>query len=241
MKQNFCPHCGNKLEQVFKFCPSCGKELGTVVPVKQVQPKEKTKQEKTPAKKSNSYTILALSFVFAITVVFLVLRSNRPADNPQTAGTQQAPNGQPTEQMNQMMQSVLETKAALEKDPLNYQLNVKMGNNAFDIGRFEQAVKYYRTAVSVNDSDADVLIDLGVAYFNLNASDSALYFMNSALAINPVHPQGLFNTGIVYFNMGDTLQAINIWKKLVETNGDMPQAKNAQKFIEQLKNKLNKS
>ena len=239
MKQNFCPYCGNKLEKNFKFCPSCGKELNSADYSKEEKQEEKAKQKELPSTRITSYTLLALSFIFAITVVFLVLSSNQHTD--EGAAGQQAQAEQPTEQMNQMMQSVLETKAALEKDPLNYELNVKMANNAFDIGRFEQAVKYYRTAVSVNDSDPDILIDLGVAYFNLNASDSALYFMNSALEINPLHPQGLFNTGIVYFNMGDTLQAIDIWEKLVETNGDMPQAKNAQKFIEQLKNKLNKS
>ena len=240
MKQNFCPFCGNKLQQEYKFCPSCGEELKPGTPVKKI---DKIAPSKAPVKKSsNSYLILAISFVFAITVIYMVLKSNQPEEQTAMASNgMPESNGQPTEQMNQMMQSVLETKAALEKDPLNYDLNVKMGNNAFDIGRFEQAVKYYRTAVSVNKSDPDVLIDLGVAYFNVNKSDSALYFMQSALKINPQHPQGLFNAGIVYFNMGDSLQAINYWEKLVDTNADLPQAKTAQKFIEQIKSKLNKS
>jgi len=241
MKQNFCPYCGNKLQQEYKFCPSCGEELKLSAPSKS---KAKSTPVKAPEKKTNSsYLLLAFSFVFAITVVFLVLRSNQPDEQTAMGGNVAAPgpNGQPTEQMNQMMQSVLETKAALEKDPLNYDLNVKMGNNAFDIGRFEEAVKYYRTAVSVNASNPDVLIDLGVAYFNTNNSDSALYFMQSALKIDPQHPQGLFNAGIVYFNMGDSLKAIDYWEKLVDSHADVPQAKTAQKFIEQLKSKLNKS
>jgi len=238
MKQNFCPYCGNKLEQEYRFCPSCGKELkdeAATVEKKQSKPEQ-------PVKSGNSYTILTVSFVFAIVVIFLVLRSNQRPENEHVAGSgAQGPAGQPTEQMNQMMQSVLEAKAALEKDPLNYDLNVQMGNNSFDIGRFEQAVKYYRTAISVDGTDPDVLIDLGVAYFNVNKSDSALYYMQSALKINPTHPQGLFNAGIVHFNIGDSLQAIDYWEKLVDTDSNLPQAKTAQKFIEQLKSKLNKS
>lgn len=238
MKHNFCPSCGNELEQEYKFCPSCGNELKATVssPTKKEARQENTKQT------SNSYLILLVSFLFAITVVFLVLRSNQHSEADHVAADE-APNqsGQPSEQMNQLMQSVLETRKALQEDPLNYDLNVKMGNNSFDIGRFKEAVKYYRTALSVKDSDPDVLIDLGVAYFNLNASDSAIFFMNSALDINPKHPQGLFNAGVVHFNIGDSLQAIEYWEKLVATNADLPQAKTAQKFIEQLKNKINKS
>jgi tetratricopeptide (TPR) repeat protein len=244
MKYNFCPSCGNKLEQEYKFCPACGVELKTGNAPKEKKQTKIKDSTKTSTKKSNSYIILAVSFVFAITVVFLVIRSNQQAKEQETAGNQnqaQMPSGQPTEQMNALMQSVLETKKALETDPLNYDLNVKMGNNAFDIGRFEQAIKYYRTAVSVKSTDPDVLIDLGVAYFNQNNPDSALYFMDSALKISPEHPQGLFNAGIVHFNIGDSLQAIKYWEKLVTTNGDLPQAKTAQKFLEQLKSKLNKS
>jgi len=240
MKYNFCPSCGNKLEQEYKFCPSCGVELKTGTAPKE---KKQTKLKET-SKSTNSYLVLAIAFIFAITVVYLVVRSNQPANEQQTAANQnqaQMPSGQSSEQMNAMMESVLETKKALEADPLNYDLNVKMGNNAFDIGRFEQAIKYYRTAVSVKNNDPDVLIDLGVAYFNQNNPDSAIYFMDSALKINPEHPQGLFNAGIVHFNIGDSLEAIKYWEKLVTTNGDLPQAKTAQKFLEQLKSKLNKS
>lgn len=236
MKHNFCPSCGNKLEQEYKFCPSCGNELSAVVLEKS---ETKPKQEKSTAK-SNSYLILVISFIFAVTVVFFVLDSNKKEETNVGMSNQTA-DGQPTEQMNQMMQSILDTKKALEEDPDNYELNIKMGNNSFDIGRFEQAIKYYRTAIEVNDTDPNVLIDLGVAYFNINASDSALFFMDSALEINPTHPQGLYNAGIVHFSIGDSLKAVEYWEKLVATNGDLPQAKSAQKFIEQLKSKISKS
>lgn len=235
MKHNFCPSCGTKLEQDYKFCPNCGNEIKTTSPVKT----DNNAKTVTNIKKSNSPLILSVAILFAIIVVYLVLDSNQKETEQGMAANAAQSQGQPPAQMNQMMESVLETKKALEADPLNYDLNVQMGNNAFDIGRFELAAKYYRTAVSVRNTDPGVLIDLGVAYFNLNKADSALYFMNSALNINPMHPQGLYNIGIVYFNNGDTAKAIENWEKLVATNADLPQAKTAKKFVEQLKSKLN--
>jgi predicted TPR repeat methyltransferase len=71
--------------------------------------------------------------------------------------------------------------------------------------------------------------------------DSALYYMKSALEISPNHPQGLFNAGVVNISTGDSLSAINYWERLVNINGDSPQAKRAKILVETIKNKLNKS
>jgi tetratricopeptide (TPR) repeat protein len=237
MNTKKCKSCKTENPINAKFCSQCGEKF------KEIRKPKKVEKQNEPVKKSNSFFILALALLFAFVTIFLVLDSNRRAFQEKVSSrlNQNPDPGQVAEQSPQamqMMESVQKTKAALDQDPENYELNVQMANNYFDIGRFESAIGHYKTAIKKNASDANVLIDLGVSFFNTNHQDSALKYMDAALKINPTHPQGLYNVGIVHFSMGDSLEAINIWQKLVDTNSQSPQAQTAQKFLEQLKSKL---
>ncbi|NOG44053.1 MAG: tetratricopeptide repeat protein [Calditrichaeota bacterium] len=236
MKNNFCPSCGAKLENNPNFCSSCGEKLESTSAKKSPQKTKKTE----PPKKSNSYFILALAFLFAIVTIILVNNSNTKSFQKKlNSKVSQTPAENPD--LNRMMNTIQELRKQLDADPSNYELNVKMGNSFFDISRFPDAIKHYQKALEVNATDPNVLIDLGVAYFNTNSSDSALMYMQTALKIDPTHSQGLYNSGIVHFNMGDSLGAIKMWEKLIETNSQSPQAATAKKFIDQIKSKITKS
>jgi cytochrome c-type biogenesis protein CcmH/NrfG len=230
--QNFCPSCGEKIEQLSNFCPNCGAKIKAEV----------RKEEKANIKlKISTGVVLFSGVIIALMIVFLVLQSNRTKLQEKQAATAAANNPAQSAQLNQMMQGILETKKALEEDPENFELNVKMGNNYFDIGRFKEAVRQYRNALRIKEAEPSVLIDTGVAYFNLNQMDSARYFIENALKIVPNHPQGLYNLGIVHFNVGDSLKALKYWEQLVENNENSPQANAAKQFIERIKNTKTKS
>jgi len=232
MNQKQCLSCNAHNAVNAKFCSECGTEF-------QAEKKQESKKTKTE-QKSNSFLWLFAAFLFAIVTIFLVLDSNRKTVEINTANTAvQSPEQQA--QMNQMMEGIQKIKRELDQNPNDYKLNVQMGNNYFDIGRFPQAIQHYKRALNQDGSDPNVLIDIGVAYFNTNNSDSALYFMNNALKINPDHAQGLYNIGIVHFNRGDSATAIQNWEKLVQIHKDSPQADAAKKFIDQIKNKQNNS
>jgi tetratricopeptide (TPR) repeat protein len=236
MKQNFCSSCGNKITENSRYCPQCGVKIDTG---------ENTQKTKVPVEKktlarSNSFVLLSLSIAFALVVILLVLDSNDTALQ-QKVRTVANLNPQQQEQVSQMMERIKNVKKQLETDPTNYALLVEMGNGNFDIGRYKEAISYYRRATFVNSSDPNVLIDLGVAYFNMSKADSALMYMNHALKIDPLNAQGLYNTGIVHFSIGDSLKAITQWEKLIEANSGTPQAQAAKKFIEKLKSETTKS
>jgi tetratricopeptide (TPR) repeat protein len=232
MKDSFCPSCGVKNKQDSKFCTNCGTQLE--------QKTDSEKVNKEQPKKSNSFILLLFAFVLSIIAIVLITNSNQKSYQNKLA-SKVVQNPQNQENLNNMMTSIQDLRKELNANPQSYELNVKMANNFFDIGRFPDAVKHYQIALKINNSDPNVLIDLGVAYFNINASDSALNYINEALKINPNHPQGLYNSGIVHFNMGDSLGAVKMWEKLIKMNSDTPQAQTAKKFIDQLKNKITKS
>lgn len=226
-----CPSCKQENDANAKFCSNCGTKLKEDKPLK---------TEKKQPSQSNSVMLLFVALVFAVVVIFVVLNNNLEHYQAKlekgvqkTQGMAQQKNGPPPE----IMAKVLDLKKRLGQDPTNYELNVEMGNNYFDIGRFKKAVKNYLVAVNQRASDPSVLIDLGVSYFNLGKMDSAKVFMTKALSINPRHQQGLYNLGIVYFNQGDTAKAVQNWKKLISVGGNSREVQTAKKFIEQIESK----
>ncbi len=229
MNSTYCSACGAENTPDARFCSQCGE------PLQQAAVENTVKDETAKTEKTNSMFYLAVTVIVALLIVFLIINENRQEYLTKLAkkGMSQAPRGE--EAPPALMQKVLAAKAALEKDPRNYKLNVELGNNYFDIGRFEQAIQYYSTAISVNDKNPSVLIDLGVAYYNLQDFDNALKYMRQALDISPEHVQGLYNLGIVYFNKGDKNSALQAWEKLLQVNPASREAQTAKKFVEQIK------
>jgi len=80
-----------------------------------------------------------------------------------------------------MMKQIQILKDNWEKDPQSFEHNVNLGNAYFDISRFDQAVFYYRNAITQKGGNPNVSIDLAVSYFNLDKADSALFFIEDAL------------------------------------------------------------
>ncbi|HHM02974.1 MAG TPA: tetratricopeptide repeat protein [Caldithrix abyssi] len=232
MDKIFCPSCGAQNSLEARFCSQCGNALPEIKEMK----KAPAKNTQDTSGNSNSMFYLGLTLVLSLLVVFWVITENRQEyldKLKKTTESKAAPaQGAPPPAV---MQKVMAAKAALEKDPKNYELNVEMGNNYFDIGRFEQAIGYYTTAISVNDKNPSVLIDLGVAYYNIKDFDNALKYMNQALKISPDHVQGLYNLGIVYYNTGDKNKAVKAWEKLLKVSPDSREAQAARKFVEQIK------
>ncbi len=224
-----CPACGAENTKDARFCSQCGE------PLQKAENNNTVKEKSGSPGSTNSMFYLAATVIAALLIIFLIINENRQeylAKLAKKGMTQAPPAGQAPPAL---MQKVLAAKAALEKDPKNYELNVELGNNYFDIGRFEQAIQYYSTAVSVNAGNPSVLIDLGVSYYNVKDFDNALKYMKQALEINPGHVQGLYNLGIVYFNKGDKNGALQAWEKLLEVNPGSREAQTANKFVDQIK------
>lgn len=134
-----------------------------------------------------------------------------------------------------MMKSIKQVLIELEEDPKNYNLIVQAGNVYFDIQQYNQALKYYIKAISIQ-VDENVLIDLGVCYFNLGKLDSALVTLEDALKHNPNHKKGLYNIGIVLYNLGHFNGALKNWQHLIYIHPNTEEADQVQQYINEIKN-----
>lgn len=223
-----CRDCGAENSNEARFCNKCGSEFKVR--------KDKVKQSSTVAG-IDSYYIIAAVFIAALIIILVIFNSNnthlqkKQQAASQNNSAQTASSSQPSMEMMQQIQAL---KDAVKANPRDFAANVNLGNAYFDIGRFDRAVSYYKTANSIQGGQTSVLIDMGVSYFNLNKPDSSLLFINQALAISPDHIYGLYNSGIIYYNLNRVDEALAAWKKLISKHPNSREAQSAKEFIQKI-------
>ena len=67
----------------------------------------------------------------------------------------------------------------------------------YDAGRYEDAIRYYQQALTLDPRNVSLTTDLGTAHFYAGRPDEAIDFYNRSLAIDPRHVQSLHNLVIV--------------------------------------------
>lgn len=210
-----CKNCNKEIPEESRYCLHCGAK----------QPKvNRKKQKKSVApKKSSMDTILlvVILIVASIAAFYLLYPDNKVSVTKQTQFT-------PDPFRQQELTSVLDL---LKKNPNDYGLLVKAGNNYYDIEKFANAVQYYDKALTIKNSEPEVIIDAGVCYYNLQNLDKAENYFRNALAINPNHPVGLYNLGIVLSSKGQPEKAAEVWHKILEVAPQSPQAKAIDKML----------
>jgi tetratricopeptide (TPR) repeat protein len=88
-------------------------------------------------------------------------------------------------------------KRAVLQAPQNAALVTNLANKYYDAGRYEDAIRYYQKALSLDPRNISVLTDLGTAHFYAGRPDEAIGFYNRSLEIDSQHVQSLHNLVIV--------------------------------------------
>jgi len=93
--------------------------------------------------------------------------------------------------------------------PETYEIIVGIGNSNFDGGHFDEAEKWYTTALQKKPDDVSVRTDLGLTFlFRANPDyDRAIKEFTRSLEIDPVHVQTLQNLTVAYTKKGDATKA----------------------------------
>ncbi|MGH9427811.1 MAG: tetratricopeptide repeat protein [Terriglobia bacterium] len=118
------------------------------------------------------------------------------SSNP-PSGTSQ-PQGLPEGRAPVTTEADFETlKKAVERAPQNDALVTNLANKYYDAGRYEDAIRYYQRALTLDPGNISLMTDLGTAHFYAGRPDEAIGFYNRSLAIDPRHVQSLHNLVIV--------------------------------------------
>ncbi|OEU67301.1 MAG: hypothetical protein BA863_12990 [Desulfovibrio sp. S3730MH75] len=127
--------------------------------------------------------------------------------------------------------------AILEKDPgfqlaannLAYLLATQFAENSADM---DEALKFAKVAASSQSPES--LDTLGYILYLKGEYEQALHALNTALQIVPDFSAAQFHKALVYVKRGDAVEGRKILKKLLKTQDDFPERKEALKLLSRL-------
>lgn len=118
--------------------------------------------------------------------------------------------------------------------PTDFAGKVQLGNEFMDRGLWDHAIRQYEEALALDDSHADVYVDLGACYHAQGDFETALAEIKQALEIEPDHQIAWFNLGVVQLSLVDTTAARGSWERFLEVAGDLPQADMVRQQLEKM-------
>lgn len=92
---------------------------------------------------------------------------------------------------------------------------MSMGSFLFKVGRFEEALPYYRRVTELMPDNAQAFNNLSAGYYMLNRFEPANEALQQSLAISPT-PLGYSNAGSSLFLLGRFDEAANMYKKALD-------------------------
>lgn len=122
----------------------------------------------------------------------------------------------------------------------DYEVTVALGNLNFDLGffkneyqRFEQARKYYESALAQKPEDVEVRTEIGMTYLLQNPSDAkkAISELQKSLEKDPKHEKSLYFLTQAFLQEGNDAEAEKTLGKLKEINPETPS-------LEEVRNQL---
>jgi tetratricopeptide (TPR) repeat protein len=121
-------------------------------------------------------------------------------------------------------------------NPRDAGVRIELGNVYFDAERFEDAVKWYEQALTIEPKNVNASTDLGIGYYYLSQPDRALAQFERSLALDPLHTKTLLNIGIVRaYGKNDLDGAARAWQRVVEIAPDTPEGRVAQQALQAVK------
>ena len=133
-------------------------------------------------------------------------------------------------------QHIAVAQQVLARDPKNVKAWIALGNEYFDSHQPQKAIDAYAKALELDPKNPDVLTDQGVMYRDTGAFDKAIANFKRANQIDPRHVQSLYNMGVVYaYDLKDAKRAAEAWNRVVQVAPASPQAAQASKLLDEMK------
>jgi cytochrome c-type biogenesis protein CcmH/NrfG len=127
---------------------------------------------------------------------------------------------------------VKQLQEAVEKNPQDPEIPLRLANFLYDQRQFQQAIEWYQKSLALNPNNVDARTDLGTAYYYLGQPAQALKEYNQSLAMNPNHKPTLANLVVVNLEGTHDLRAARqAWDRLRSLDPSNP-------VLEGLKQKL---
>jgi tetratricopeptide (TPR) repeat protein len=109
------------------------------------------------------------------------------------------------------------------RQPGDASVRVELGNLYMDHQRWDEAIRWYRDALTIQPANVDVRTDLGACFVSSGRAQEGLAEFETVLKANPEHRNALYNKGIALMQLGRGPEAAKTWEVLVKRYPNDPQ------------------
>lgn len=183
-----------------------------------------------------SQSLIVLLGVFLAGFIAGVVFSSWKLGNVTGPSASAAPQTAQSNAQDEIQQRISGIERMLAVNPKNVEALVQLGNDYFDLRKYDKAVEIYSKALELEPRNADVLTDLGICYRRLGRPQDAIEAFRKAVAIDPGHAMALFNMGIIFKDdLKDKTAALKAWEAFLEKAGDSQYAVMVRPWVRQLR------
>jgi WD40 repeat protein len=113
------------------------------------------------------------------------------------------------------------------------------GNSLYGLGRFDEAIKCYDKALTINPKHVDACFKKGISYVKVGRLDEATQCCNTILDINPQYSKAWFLKGVCEHQLGLAAYAATSYRKFIELAAatDAELVNSARQLLRQLEKK----
>jgi cytochrome c-type biogenesis protein CcmH/NrfG len=121
------------------------------------------------------------------------------------------------------------------RDPDDVAVRVELGNLYMDHEHWDDAIRWYSEAVTLNPALPDVLTDLGACLVHSGRPAEGLAAFEKALAQDEGYRNALYNKGIALLQLGRAEEAAAAWEDVLRRYPDDPQLSGLRARIDQIR------
>ena len=119
-----------------------------------------------------------------------------------------------------------------EIDPTNIDAIYTKGEELYDQGKYEEAIKWFDKALVVDPKYVDALNNKGAALDDLDKYEEAITWYDKALAVDPQYVNALNGKGLALANLGKYEESITWYDKALAVDPNYKYAKNNKKHYQ---------
>ncbi len=142
---------------------------------------------------------------------------------------------------NRLQQALNEAQMLTKQYPKSLTLWNLMGSSATQLGKLDEAITAFQSAISLNPNHANAYYNMGVVLQNLGQHEKAIDKYKKALSIKPDSHEAYYNIGIALKDLGQLDNAINAFRKGLSIKPDYAEAYNNKGIALQGLDKLEES
>ncbi len=111
-------------------------------------------------------------------------------------------------------------KKLLREDAGNYMQYYYIGNDYYQLKKYQEAISYYTLGVAIAPEYYWFYINIGDAYRALYKNTQAIEYFKKSIKIAPERPEGYNNLGTIYKRQEKYQEAMTLFDKAIQLNSE---------------------